>query len=677
MKRIYIILLVLTAFNIFGQSFSLKTQIPHTDGMELLYSDWVDMNNDDTLDLLILKENSGAMELYIFKNNPDSLSIPDTLHLPYVERFGLGDFNNDGLIDVFIWSSIYLSLDIYLNVDGTSFTLNQSISSVENLWSDNIFLKPFDYDNDGDLDIVAKSWAGTNVIKIFENTNSVFSVINQPINFDNAQIYDFADINNDSYIDILALSDTSSRIFINNNSEFEVINFTEPNENMPDYSNFSDFNSDGQIDLIAGYSNQSDFVVYTNNNTAFTSISSEQFYGKGIYVGDFSNDGYSDYIKYDNNNFYLHTNNQNETFTASTISLPSNNQTNDPIDVYPADFDNDGDLDFFTYGSSQMYLYENTGLTPNEKPNCPTNLHTLITDSTVVFYWDRSTDNETTDNGLSYNIFIGTEADTSDLYPVMANLNTGFRRFAERGMIQDTFIVILKSIFPLECKDYFWSVQSIDAGFAGSEFAPVQSFIIPLSTDLNETDNIICGSVSNIDISTNYGGDYTLNYVWNTSTDLSDSTISNPTVNPIQTSAFSVIIDDNNGCIVYDTINIIVDNFTISTSFNNTLICGEETNLEITSNYTEPSLLSYLWNTSTGLSDSTISNPVANPTQDADYSVIIDDNNGCIAYDTVNIVVNGLSVDVGQQLSFSCGDSIQLNAVVNSNSSNIVYLWQK
>ena len=70
-------------------------------------------------------------------------------------------------------------------------------------------------------------------------------------------------------------------------------------------------------------------------------------------------------------------------------------------------------------------------------------------------------------------------------------------------------------------------------------------------------------------------------------------------------------------------------------------ICiGSETTLNCSSG----TQYSYSWNPLTGLSSSTISNPVASPTATTLYTVMITDNNGCTATDDVLITVNSIPV---------------------------------
>ena len=65
-----------------------------------------------------------------------------------------------------------------------------------------------------------------------------------------------------------------------------------------------------------------------------------------------------------------------------------------------------------------------------------------------------------------------------------------------------------------------------------------------------------------------------------------------------------------------------------------------EQSVEIGGNPTGPDLSIYSWAPSESLSDSTDSNPVASPLETTEYIVYVEWDNGCIASDTMIVVVN-------------------------------------
>jgi hypothetical protein len=150
-------------------------------GYNILFFDY-----DGDLDLDFL--NDGMIYENCGKNNFKSL--PD-LDIDRGNLCSVGDFNNDGLIDIFSNSNIYLNAGHgkYAKSDSTGLP-----DQIENhSWGD--------YDNDGDLDIVFKS---NNYIHIFDNNGKgQFSVLKK---FDEAVQCgspDFVDYDNDNRLDIV------------------------------------------------------------------------------------------------------------------------------------------------------------------------------------------------------------------------------------------------------------------------------------------------------------------------------------------------------------------------------------------------------------------------------------------------------------------------------------------
>ena len=101
------------------------------------------------------------------------------------------------------------------------------------------------------------------------------------------------------------------------------------------------------------------------------------------------------------------------------------------------DYDNDGDLDILLTGDSNWgpvsIIYMNNSPVSNTIPSSPSNLSADINGSDITFSWDRSTDNETPQNGLSYNVYIGTLSQNCDIKSPMSNIQTGYRRVVSSG----------------------------------------------------------------------------------------------------------------------------------------------------------------------------------------------------------------------------------------------------
>jgi len=199
--------------------------------------------------------------------------------------------------------------------------------------------------------------------------------------------------------------------------------------------------------------------------------------------GDYDSDGDLDILLTGSNSAKIYKNNGDGSFTEqTTISLVGGYDCS----VAWGDYDNDGDLDILLAGITSngriSKIYKNNNSILNTVPNAPTNLTSTINRDTVTFNWNKSTDTETPQNGLHYNLVIGTTANSVNTLSPMADKTTGFRRVVRLGNSQ-TNSWTLKDHLPVGT--YYWSVQALDGAYAGSQFAPTDSFTITL-TDIEE-----------------------------------------------------------------------------------------------------------------------------------------------------------------------------------------------
>jgi hypothetical protein len=92
----------------------------------------------------------------------------------------------------------------------------------------------------------------------------------------------------------------------------------------------------------------------------------------------------------------------------------------------------------------------------------------------VQFNWKQSKDDNTPSTGLTYSLSVGTASGTSDVVSVESSLESGIQRKPQDGNVgKDTSWQI-----SLPPGQYFYSVQSVDASYAGSAFSNRQKFVI-------------------------------------------------------------------------------------------------------------------------------------------------------------------------------------------------------
>ncbi|MDO8834679.1 MAG: FlgD immunoglobulin-like domain containing protein, partial [Vicinamibacterales bacterium] len=120
-------------------------------------------------------------------------------------------------------------------------------------------------------------------------------------------------------------------------------------------------------------------------------------------------------------------------------------------------------------GARISRVYRNNTPVANTPPTAPTNLSAQLTGATTLaLSWDASTDAQTAAAGLTYNLRVGTTPGGSEICSAHADPATGLRHVPRLGNAQQ------RTTWELEVPDgvvYYWSVQALDACFAGSAFA--------------------------------------------------------------------------------------------------------------------------------------------------------------------------------------------------------------
>jgi len=159
-----------------------------------------------------------------------------------------------------------------------------------------------------------------------------------------------------------------------------------------------------------------------------------------------------------------------------------------------------------------------------------------------------------------------------------------------------------------------------------------------------------------------------ITYSWSPGASLSDSTIANPLACPSTTINYVVTVMNAAGCSDMDTVTIVVNStLVISITPSADTICfGDTTTL------TASGALTYLWNPTSSVSDSTASIVSAYPTSTTTYTVNGVDGNGCISDTNITVLVSVPVVSVTPSPGTVCGigDSVMLTA-----SGVLTYLW--
>ncbi len=455
------------------------TEVPTSlPGLYVPSIEWGDYDSDGDLDLLL----TGNGMAKVFRNDGNAVftEIANLASISYGDGTW-GDYDNDGDLDILITGNsptkIFSNDGIGTFTDiGLNILTNDSWGDVD--WGD--------FDNDGDLDILLNghhSYYGW-LTRVYEYKNGQYS-LKYDFGYNYMGDVNWGDYDNDGDLDILTSGD-NSRIFQNNGPAgiSTIRNFGAYYDCSS--ATWGDYDNDGDLDvLLLGYSG----VLLSRNdgNNLFTDISTSLpnvRYGYADF-GDFDNDGDLDILltgykpgEVSEIISRIYRNNGNNVFTDIQAGLTGIHYSCGKF----GDYDNDGDLDVILSGhtgtSEITKLYRNDGIVSNTAPLAPNNLSETITDSYVQFSWDKSSDAETPQAGLTYNLRIGTASESGDDFSP-ASASDGLRQIVRMG---NTNLNKTWKINNLQPGEHFWSVQTVDNAYKGSPFATERSFIFTASS---------------------------------------------------------------------------------------------------------------------------------------------------------------------------------------------------
>jgi hypothetical protein len=450
------------------------------------YCYWVDIDNDVSNDLDLIMQGAGNIKLY--RNDGSNNFVLVANSLTAGTSSAIGDFNNDGLIDLAIGA--YPANILYRNTGSGTFAEQSGALPFSSEYG---AMDCGDYDNDGDMDLLIIGDASTTgkTSRVFRNDGGGVFTEQQSISLTGAAYGSakWADYDNDGYLDLIISGYTNSASSMtkiyrntgnNNFSEQTGIALADASYSSIDWG---DYNNDGYIDLIYITANLT--RIYRNNgNNSFTLLSSTglpavQF--GSVKWGDYDNDGDLDVLISGFTGTYkaqitkIFINNGNSTFTEDlTAVLPGVGSGT----ATWGDYDKDGDFDIViagnTPGESIARIYRNDNGTVNTPPASPTGITSAVNKSDVTLKWNSVRTDNTPYKAMTYNLKVGTASGgINTLSPGSAT--NGLRRVVSSGNTSlDSTFTFKKMPFGT----YYWSVQAVDNGFTGSAFSGEGSFTV-------------------------------------------------------------------------------------------------------------------------------------------------------------------------------------------------------
>ena len=110
---------------------------------------------------------------------------------------------------------------------------------------------------------------------------------------------------------------------------------------------------------------------------------------------------------------------------------------------------------------------------------------TVASGGGVTLRWGTGSDAQTPAVGLTYNVRLGTAPGLADVLAASAEAATGYRQVAAPGNAEQRRFLSFTNL--TAGQTYYWSVQTVDGAYAGSAFAPEQSFVAGASDSVTVT----------------------------------------------------------------------------------------------------------------------------------------------------------------------------------------------
>lgn len=511
------------------------------------YLKWHDINQDGVSDLIFSSTESISLtnatdskfRLNIYRNNPGlttvgrgnlsrlSLGVEDSIYLGNT-RFKITDLNNDGKPDILLagidkikQSKVHMFTTGPLATDVNAqpgFKFGRLKTNLDSILiakkSYDLIFDFGDVDGDSDNDFVTfyKNELGDFVAATYLNDGINLST--GKLSFSLSPTYTFEALNNAS-IDLLDFDKdgdldllTSGRSF-STGQQFNVYEskngvFVKVPNTIPAFEfaklSFGDINNDGFTDLIytgtrEGSGLISKIGVYNPQTKLFQEqgqfLFGEEFSDLNIEFGDFDADSDLDLLvngvlkgASPTGVFKVYKNVQNESAKVIAPQGGITNKSSSKTLTAESLLSESDDKSFETVLNN---VVQNDQYIENAPPTTPGNLSTRLVGkigsvAKVRFNWNGSTDDNTPVEGLTYELRVGSKSGIADEV-VSLSLPNGYRMVAEEGNTGR------KRVWDIELKPgtYYWSVQAVDASYAGSVFAEEKSFTIDASGQICNT----------------------------------------------------------------------------------------------------------------------------------------------------------------------------------------------
>ena len=315
---------------------------------------WADIDNDCDLDV-VWPSRTGTVS-YVYENTGNGTftrltSSTLATDLLYGNTAAWGDYDNDGLVDLFVCRAFNgqgLINYLYRNNGNFSFTrIDTGVTAQVSAVSAGVSW--VDFDNDNDLDLFVANRDGVNNEFYINRGNGTFRKDSTSIivkDSANSSSCSWGDYDNDGFQDLFVANviGEKNHLYKNNgNGTFTKI-LTGPivNDQLNSVASiWTDFDNDGYLDLFVGHNGQlwaKNNILYKNNgNGTFSKVTSGPQFSDvdetfAVTAADLNTDGFVDlivpnryngpvaiYLNDGNTNGYIHLNLHGSTSNRSAI----------------------------------------------------------------------------------------------------------------------------------------------------------------------------------------------------------------------------------------------------------------------------------------------------------------------------------------------------------------------
>ena len=421
---------------------------------------WGDYDADGDPDLAVT--GVGRARFAALQINEGDTLITRPLTSQFSESVAWGDFDGDGDLDLAHGRGSQVA--ILRTTSGT-------FSTVVNLPATaGVDLRWGDVDGDGDLDLLLADFVG---LRIARNDDGVFSLSERLLGSFSEMAVDWADADGDGDLDVLVAGVQGDQriavLYAYTDGTFERAGGFQ-GVAAPAVA-WGDYDADGVLDvLISGITVVAARTrIYYGAGVASTAGLPELV--ADVQPGDFDNDGWADLLLRVGSQWQVYLNDRAGGFTHAQLTIPEDNGS---ASVTWVDYDGDTGLDLSVVSTPRGSIALNTVRPRNTPPAAPAGLTARTDVAGTTLSWAPATDVQTPTAALTYNLRIGTAPGLGDV-KASQSLPDGTRLVPQPG---NAGLRTTWTLQGLPAGTYYWSVQAVDASYAGSVFPGEQSFTV-------------------------------------------------------------------------------------------------------------------------------------------------------------------------------------------------------